>query len=202
MNITGAIITVFLAVLLGWMIARMAIQLIFHPRKPIRFFGITFYGIFPKNQQLIAQQLGRAVTSEFISFDAIAEKITHPDNVEKLRPDIEQHIDQFLRHKLKETFPMLGMMMGEKTINQLKGAFLTELDILFPVVMKSYLDNMQQDLDLGKIVTEKVAGFPSERLEEMLYKFAYKEFKLYELAGAVAGLLIGLLQVLFLFITH
>ena len=88
------------------------------------------------------------------------------------------------------------MFMGEKTINQLKGAFLMELESLFPVLMKSYMNKLEQDLDLEKIVTEKVAGFSSDKLEDILDQITKKEFKFLELVGAVFGFLIGLVQVL------
>jgi hypothetical protein len=38
--------------------------------------------------------------------------------------------------------PMIGMFIGEKTINELKAVFITELESLFPVIMKSYLGNL------------------------------------------------------------
>ena len=80
-------------------------------------------------------KLGQVVGKELLSFDEIEEKITDPENLQKLRPDIEAHIDHFLRNKLKDVFPMLATLMGEKTILQLKDAFLLELESLFPVLM-------------------------------------------------------------------
>ena len=55
----------------------------------------------------------------------LKEKVTDPENLNKLKPEIETHIDSFLREKLKETFPMLSMFIGDKTINQLKSCFFT-----------------------------------------------------------------------------
>ena len=51
------------------------------------------------------------------------------------------------------------MLIGDKTINQLKVAFLTELESLFPVLMKSYISNLQKEFDIEKQVSEKIAGF-------------------------------------------
>jgi len=169
--------------------------MLFHPRRPVNVLGLKIQGIFPKNQLLIAQKLGQVVSKELISFSEIESKVTDPDNLKKLRPEIENHIDSFLRDKLKETFPLLSMFMGEKTINQLKAAFLMELESLFPVLMKSYMTKLEQDLDLEKIVTEKVAGFSSDKLEDILDQITKREFKFLELVGAVFGLLIGVIQV-------
>ena len=128
MNWTGYIITVLLSTFTGWITTWIAIKMLFHPRKPIKILGLTIQGIFPKNQRLIAEKLGQVVGKELLSFDEIEQKVTNPENLQKLRPDIEHHIDNFLRNKLKDVFPMLSMLIGEKTILQLKDAFLLELE--------------------------------------------------------------------------
>ena len=201
MNITGFFITLLLAAFTGWITTWIAIKMLFHPRKPIVILGLKIQGIFPKNQRLIAEKLGQMVSKELLSFDEIESKITNPENLQKLRPDIEAHIDNFMRNKIKDVFPMLGMLLGEKTIVQFKEAFLVELESLFPVLMKSYMNKLQHDLDLEKIVTEKVAGFSSEKLEDILNQITKKEFKFLEIIGGVFGFLIGLIQVLFTFLT-
>lgn len=195
MHWTGYLITILLSAFTGWITTWIAIKMLFHPRKPIKILGLTIQGIFPKNQQLIAQKLGQVVSNELLSFDEIEQKVTNPENLEKLRPDIEAHIDNFLRHKLKDVFPMMSMFIGDKTINQLKEAFLTELSDLFPILMKNYMGKLQEDLDLEKIVTEKVANFSSEKLEDILGQITKKEFQFLEVIGGVFGLLIGILQV-------
>ena len=195
MNITGFVITIILSTFTGWVTTWIAIKMLFHPRKPVKILGISIQGIFPKNQRVIAEKLGQVVGKELLSFDEIEAKITSPDNLQKLRPDIEAHIDNFLRNKLNEVFPM-AQLMGEKTILQLKEAFLTELESLFPVLMKSYMNKLEQDLDLEKIVTEKVAGFSTGKLEDILNQITKKEFKFLEVIGGIFGFLIGLAQVL------
>lgn len=196
MNLTQSIITVILTAFTGWVTTWLAIKMLFHPRYPIKIFGITIQGVFPKNQQMIAEKLGQVVSKELLSFEEIEAKITNPDNLQKLRPDIEAHIDHFLRNKLKEVFPMLSMMLGEKTILQLKEAFLEELESLFPILMKSYMNKLQHDLDLEKIITEKVANFSSEKLEDILKQITQKEFKFLEIISTVFGFVIGLAQVI------
>ena len=193
---THYIIPVLVSAFTGWVTTWIAIKMLFHPRKPINILGWKLQGIFPKNQQLIAQKLGQVVGKELLSFAEIEQKVTNPENLKQLKPEIEKHIDTFLREKLKDVFPMLSMFIGEKTIVQLKEAFLMELESLFPVLMKSYMNKLEKDLDLEKIVTEKVAGFSSEKLENILDQITKKEFKFLEVIGAVFGFLIGLIQVL------
>ena len=202
MNWTGYIITILLSTFTGWITTWIAIKMLFHPRNPIKFLGITIQGIFPKNQRLIAEKLGQVVSKELLSFDEIEQKVTDPENLQKLKPEIEAHIDNFLTNKLKEVFPMLSMFIGEKTVAQLKDAFLAELENLFPILMKGYMAKLQKDLDLEKIVTEKVAGFSSEKLEDILNQITKREFQFLEVVGVFFGFLIGIIQVLLTVFIH
>ena len=62
--------------------------------------------------------------------------------------------------------------------------------------MKQYAANLKTELDLEQIVIKKVAGFSSDKLEEILYQIMSKEFRFVEIIGAVIGLIIGIVQVL------
>lgn len=180
---------------IGWMTNWVAIKMLFHPVKPVKILGMTFQGIFPKRQQQFAEKLGRLVSNELLSFSDIEQKITHPDNIKRILPHVEQHIDEFLRERISDVFPVISMFIGEKTINQLKAVFMQELENIFPVLMKNYMNNLKQELDLERIVIDKVASFSSEKLESILYQIMSKEFRYVEIIGGVLGFIIGILQV-------
>lgn len=186
---------------IGWFTNWIAIKMLFHPKEPKRILGITIQGIFPKRQQQFAEKLGKLVSQELLSFDDIQQKLVHPDNIQQLMPVVEEHIDQFLRKKLADEMPVISMLIGENTIQQLKGIFMKELETLFPLIMQRYMGHLQQELDLEKIVTQKVAAFSSDKLEEILQSILSKEFRFVELIGAVLGFIIGLLQVLLTLLT-
>jgi uncharacterized membrane protein YheB (UPF0754 family) len=180
---------------IGWVTNWVAIKMLFHPRNPVRVLGLTFHGIFPKRQKQFAEKLGKLVSEELLSFSEIEQKIINPSNLKKMMPLVEAHVDDFLRNKLKDVFPVISMFIGDKTINELKGFFMTELEALFPILMQRYMKNLQEELDLEKIVIEKVSGFSSDKLEEILMGIMSKEFRFVEIIGGVLGFLIGLLQV-------
>ena len=133
---------------IGWFTNWIAIKMLFHPRVPTKVLGITFHGIFPKRQKQFAEKLGKLVSNELLSFKDIEQKITDPNNIKKIMPHVEGHIDHFLRNKLSEQMPVISMFIGDKTINQLKSVFIAELEILFPTIMHNYMGNLQEELDL------------------------------------------------------
>ena len=192
----GLILIPLISAFIGWFTNWIAIKMLFHPREPKKILGITFHGIFPKRQRQFAEKLGKLVSEELLSFGDIEEKITHPGNIQKIMPLIEGHIDIFLREKLPKQMPVISMFIGDKTINELKAVFTAELETLFPLIMKNYMSSLQEDLNLEKIVVEKVSAFSSDKMEQVLNAIMSKEFRFVEIIGGVLGLLIGLLQVL------
>ncbi|THU32506.1 DUF445 family protein [Niastella caeni] len=185
---------------IGWVTNRQFIRMLFHPVKPVHFLGFTIQGIFPKRQSQFAQKLGALVSNELLSFTDIEAKITNEENVKKIMPVAEKHIDEFLRHKLGEAFPMIGMFIGEKTIGTLKSIFMKELETIFPIIMKEYVQNLQKDLDLEQMVTGKIAAVSTEKLEANLYQALSKELRLAGLFCGAVGFLVGLVQVLIIMV--
>jgi uncharacterized membrane protein YheB (UPF0754 family) len=195
MQLIQYILPLLLSCFTGWFVIWVTLKLLFRPHKPITISGFKIQGIIPANQQVIAEKIGRLVSTELFSFAALQEKVTDPENFNKLKPEIETHIDHFLRERLKDTFPMLSMLIGNKTINQLKSAFLLELETLFPVLMKSYITTLEKDIDIEKQVSEKIAGFSISKTEDMIYKSANKQLIKVQLTGAFIGLLTGLVHI-------
>lgn len=191
-----------LSAVIGWAVLSSAIHFLFHPRQPRSLFGCKIQGLLPKRQASMAVALGKLANKELFSFSAVSEKLTSPENIRQLTPFIEEHIDHFLRVKLKETMPMISMFIGDKTITQLKTVFLDELQQLFPIIMEKYAGNLQDQINLEQIVTDKIAKVPAEQLESMLRNGLTREIRWLKILGALLGFTIGLLQVILTIITN
>lgn len=190
------ILPVFLSAFTAWLVIRVFIKCIFWPIHPVKIAGIKIQGFIPGQQHAMAEKIGKLVSKELISFADVEQKITDPENFNKLKPEIETHIDSFLRERLKDTFPMLSMLIGDKTINQLKTAFMLELESLFPVLMKSYIARLQNDLEIEKTVTQKISAISMEKTEKVFYTTAKKQLLNIQLTAVLIGLIMGLLHLL------
>jgi uncharacterized membrane protein YheB (UPF0754 family) len=186
----------FISAFIHWLTIWMALKLLFHPHEPRRVLGLTIQGVFPKRKEQIAANLGRIVGQELFSFHDIESTISNPANTQMFLPLIENHIDEFLKKRLKTALPVLSIFIGEKTIRELKSVFMNELEELIPAIMKNYASKFRDQLDLEKIVVEKVTNFSSDRLETMLNQILTREFRFVEWIGATLGFLIGCLQIL------
>jgi uncharacterized membrane protein YheB (UPF0754 family) len=192
----GLVLIPLSSAFIGWFTVRMGIKLVFHPRKAIRFAGFTFQGMLPRYQSQAALQIGKLVNTCLFSFADISKQITHPDQVQKIMPLVEAHIDQFLRQKLVSEMPMISMFIGEKTITQLKGVFIAEIQQLFPQMIEQYLGNLERDLDLGKMLSDKLTAISADQLEQAFYKSIGGTLRKAEILAGLFGLTVGLLQLL------
>jgi uncharacterized membrane protein YheB (UPF0754 family) len=179
---------------IGWITTWVAIKMLFHPREPKRFLGITIQGVFPKRQRQVAEKLGQVVAKELIHFDEIAAMLKDPERLNGLTPVIEKHLDNFLHVKLKEKLPVISMFVGEGTLQKIKDGMLEEITLLLPDIINKYTDSLSSQVDIEKMVTDKVSAYSSDKLEEILQSVMKKEFAFLEIVAAVLGFLIGLAQ--------
>jgi len=87
------------------------------------------------------------------------------------------------------------MFIGDNTITKLKDGMMEEINVLLPEVIDRYTQGLSAKIDIQKMVTEKVAAFSSDKLEEILESIMKKEFRFVEILGGVLGFIIGLLQI-------
>ncbi len=187
---------------IGWFINSIAVKLLFHPHNPVNILGYTVQGVFPKRQEQFAEQAGKLLAKELFSFSDIEQKIINPENLKKVLPQLEIHIDHFLRVKLGKSMPMIGMFIGDKTIDKLKAVFLEELETLFPKMMQEYVATLKNQLNLEEIVSEKIKNFPIDQLEVALSQGMAKELRFVKILGGVTGFFIGLLQLIITLLTQ
>ena len=176
-----------------WLVIKIFFTILFRPHQPGSILGFQVQGILPKKQSTIAARAGKIVAEEFFSLKTIEEKISDPSTLQKIMPLIEEHIDDFLRNKLKKEMPFIGMFIGDKTVSSLKKVFMTELETLFPNIMRSYASNLIADLNIEQLVSQKIAAASMQEIETSFKKNFSKELRLIELISASIGLIIGLI---------
>ena len=113
------------------------------------------------------------------------------NNFHRVRPVIEGHIDEFLRFRLGKEMPMIGMFIGDKTITQLKAIFMKELDEIFPLIIGQYINGLS--LDTHMVISPKISTLSGEKIKPLI-----EGLRMIPLWGAMAGLAIGILQLMVL----
>ncbi len=160
------------------------------------FVRYLFGKAIPAKAPAIASGVGRYLSGSLFNADQMAAKLTDPATLQELTPVIESHIDIFLKEKLKEKMPAIAMFIGEKTIDLMKKSLMEEIDLLLPELLGRYIGNISDKLDIEKVLVKAVASLPEGKIEELLYQYSGKERLLFQVWGALAGLVIGVVLVL------
>lgn len=186
----------FIAALIGWFTNYIAVKMLFYPKHPVDLGVMKLQGIFPKNQQLLAEKIGRVVAEELLRSDDLKERLSHPENILTIQQMVEARVDHYLNVIFPRSYPITALVLGEKRKEKFKSEVMVELEKAVPEVIDHYMDNLEERFNVEQIISERVAAMGPEKLEELIMKLLRKEFRFIELVGAILGFLIGWLQVL------
>jgi uncharacterized membrane protein YheB (UPF0754 family) len=184
--------------LIGWLTNYIAIKMLFHPRNEVRIFFMPVQGVFPKRQKALARKLGQIVSEELISVEDLTTHLKQKATSEAVLNHIAQRLEESIASRLPRAFPMLAMFMSSDMAEKIKGFLIDQLGGLNEELIDKLSGQLEEELDIHRIVEEKVAGFPSDKLEAIIFSIMRREFKFIEMVGAVLGFLIGVAQVLLL----
>ncbi len=153
--------------------------------------------IVPARKESVAKSAAKAISAA-LTFSDIEAKIFDPANVKKIMPVVEEHVDDFLRHRLKEKMPVISMFIGNKTIDTLKEVFLKEIEDLFPQVLKQFTGNLQAELNIEAMIVNKITNVSAAQLQAGLSP----ALRYYCICGLVTGFIIGVIDLFIFLIIH
>jgi uncharacterized membrane protein YheB (UPF0754 family) len=185
-----------IAAITGWVTNYLAIKMLFHPKKKIKVLFFSVQGIFPKRQDVLAERLGKIVSSELFSFKDIKDRFTSTSTAIEINKVLDEKLEDFLDVKLKGALPMLAMFLNKETRAKIKDTLHLEFQNILPDILNKYSEKLERDIDIEHIVAQKVSAFSSDKLEQILFSIMKKEFKFIEILGGVLGFLIGIIQLL------
>jgi uncharacterized membrane protein YheB (UPF0754 family) len=183
----------FIGGLTGWLLTSLAVKLLFRTKTLPKTSGDTPQRKVPASQLLLAEKAGN-YAAELLPISEIEHKLTNAETLQKVMPFIEEHIDHFLRVKLGKSMPVIGMFIGDKTIAQLKGVFMEELETLFPEIMKNYTQQLQKDFNPAELISKRIATADPTEIEALMAPLLSKKIRAIKIAGALMGIVIALIQ--------
>ena len=188
----------FIGALIGWLTNYIAIKMLFHPKNEVRFFFISMQGVFPKRQKALARKLGEVVSEELLSAQDVIAHLKEKATTEAVLNHIALRLEEGIASRLPRAFPMLAMFMSSDMADKIKVVLLEQIGSLNEELIDMLSGELEEELDIHKIVEEKVSAFSSDKLEEILFSIMRREFKFVEMVGAVLGFFIGVAQILLL----
>ncbi|WP_027370486.1 DUF445 domain-containing protein [Desulfovermiculus halophilus] len=181
---------------IGWMTNYLAIRMLFHPRQPVHILGWTWQGLFPKRQAELAWRLGELVETELLNHQDIREIIDRPEFQTRLRSMVQDSVHRFVQRKLTSLHPLLNTLLRGAVAHRAAEMIVDEVERFLPGLVEQAASELESQVQVQRIVREKIEAFSPARLEGLLFSMLRKEFWFIEIIGGVLGLVVGSAQAL------
>lgn len=184
----------FISGIIGWVTNYIAIKMLFHPKQPRNLYLFKLHGIFPKRRVVLAERLSVIVANQLLSKQRIKEQITDPNVTEKFKASLIKDIQHEIENYISSN-KLLAMFASKTIMDNIVKQCEKIIDKKMPSI-NSQIEQKIDNVDIQKIVNERILDFSNEKFEDLIMGIIKKELKFIELAGAVLGFTIGLIQVL------
>ena len=185
----------FISAGIGWFTNYIAIKMLFHPREEKNFYLFKLQGIFPKRKKTLARNLAIMVSQQLFTTDDLVSQMDDGNMEVEFKEKLNGLIDKYLEEELPKTLnPIMAALIPSKFLNKIKQSIGDEIDNQFPQLKEQLVEKIKA-IDLEQVIYDKIIQFPDEKFEDVLMAVIKKELKYIEVAGAVLGFLIGLIQV-------
>jgi uncharacterized membrane protein YheB (UPF0754 family) len=178
---------------IGWFTNYLAIKMLFHPRKPIRipFSKLQIQGLLPNRRAQLAEAVSDAVCRELLRGEFLADKLATP----RLKKQVSDHIIKVIHTRIERVVPPFiprGLVVA--AMAGMTDAVQKEVDAFFDKPLRNVLGSEETREAIRCTVKERLNSLALEDLEQLVFRLARSEIRGIEIAGAVLGFLIGLLQ--------
>lgn len=179
---------------IGWVTNYVAIKMLFRPYKEINLGLFKIQGLLPKRKHEIGESIAEVIQTELVSLQEILKSL----DGEKLEKEMSAVIDRILEEKLQSeitrNFPMLAMFLSSEMLEKIKGIIKNSILENKDNIVEMFSNYLKENVDFKGIIVKNVDAFSLEKLEEVTYTLAAREFKHIEVIGAILGAIIGFVQ--------
>jgi uncharacterized membrane protein YheB (UPF0754 family) len=184
--------------LIGWSTNWIAVKMIFRPIRPRRFLFFRVQGLIGRRQAELAAAIGRVVGNHLVEHKDVVKSLNKLD----FGGILAGVLDRGLGPKIQElrALPLIGGFLTEERVRDIRNSIVDGIMKHKETVLDEVERGLAKGLDVPALVEKKVAGFAIEKLESLILEVARRELRAIEVLGGVLGVLIGLLQVGFVWL--
>lgn len=194
------ILTPFITAAIGWLTNWVAIQMLFHPREPMRIFFWKWQGLIPRRQLQLAQESAEIIEREILQQHMILNEIKKIE----LGPYLETAAHSLVWDRIGpqlRAIPLLGSFVNDSVLAKFEVIATAEMKNEAGPLMEKVATEFESSVDLKQMIEDNIAAFDLERLEAIVNQVAKREFRTIERLGAVLGFVIGLVQVALFYVS-
>lgn len=173
----------------------LALQMVFRPLEPTRYFGlITYQGLFPARQHEIAEAYAQILSSEVLTPAGLIRLLSSCEQQERLMALAEATISKHVDELVERFGPLLPEPPAPEQVRILKKKI---LDVMFgrigrviPLVEEA----LESRLDFASEVEDRMRSLSKQEFEGILRGVFKEDESTLILLGGILGALIGLGQ--------
>jgi len=152
-----ALLIIF-ATIHGYIGAWLAVRMLFRPRNPVKFLGLTVFpqGMIPRHRSRLADAIGKAVGEELVSQETIVEELF---GREFLRKKIQSVVDSYTQELISKNYPSLVEALPENV----RAPVLDAISSLQTKIFQ-HIENVLKSEE----TVETIRGFVDRRVDEVL----------------------------------
>lgn len=157
-SIVEFLLLVAFATVHGYVGAWLAVRMLFRPRNPVKFLGITVFpqGMIPRHRDRLAAAIGKAVGEELVSQETIVEELF---GKEFLRKKIESIVNSYATDLLAQDYPSLAEALPETV----RAPVLDAISSLQSKIAEHIAAVLKSEE-----TADAIGGFVNRRVDEML----------------------------------
>ena len=176
----------------------LAVKMIFRPVKPRRLLFFRLHGLIARRQAELAKAIGRVVGNHLVEHKDVLKSLNKLD----FGGILGKVLDRGLGPKIQElrSLPLIGGFLTEERIADIKQSITDSIMKHREDVLDEVEKGLSKGLDVPALVEKKVAAFEILKLEKLILEVANRELRSIVWLGGVLGVLIGALQVGFLWL--
>ena len=180
--------------LVGYATNWIAIKIIFEPKQPIRFAGLTIQGMFLKRQTEVSRVYADIIEQKLINPKNITHMILHGSGSAQLLELIELHVNDAIERYVAIAQPYFALGVGSENYFKMKSMAVKRLFEDSDKYLYYAFDYANEALRVGDDLCERMQALSSEDFEGVL-RPAYQqdEWKLI-VTGAILGMAAGFAQ--------
>jgi uncharacterized membrane protein YheB (UPF0754 family) len=186
--------------IVGYLTNWIAIKIIFEPKQPIKFLGLTIQGMFLKRQHEVSKVYSDIIESKLITSENLIEFALHGSGSDQLLELMELHVNDAIERYVAITQPYFAIGVGSASYYKMKDLAVKRMFEDSEKYLSYAFDYSDKAMRISDDLCERMRALSPEEFEGVL-RPAYEadEWKLI-LTGAILGMGAGFLQLYLVFI--
>jgi len=196
------VVFTLIGALLGWATNCIAIWMLFHPRRLLRFGPFRLQGLIPRRQNDIADKVSRAIVEHLLDEEEMRKILRRIDIHQHILPVINDVITRELSMSLAERFKPAASIQ-KRVIALVQQRVAARLPHSLNDLHDGLATNVIKDVDVESHLRERLGSLDLDQLEQLTWAVGKRELRTIEYLGGLIGALIGLAQgLLYLFLKN